>query len=65
MMLARILQIDPMDIVNGEESYVDDVAEALHSNPKLRLLFDKSRKMSDSDMDAMLAIANSILRERE
>jgi len=39
--------------------------EALHQNPRLGLLFDRTRKMSSADVDAMLAIAASILKERD
>ena len=42
----------------------ENVIEFLHSNPKLRLLFDKSRHLSESDLDAVLAVVNAISRER-
>lgn len=40
-----------------------DVLEALHQDPRLRMLFDRSRKMSDSDKEKMLQIADVILGE--
>lgn len=40
-----------------------DRLEALHQNPRLRLLFDRQRKMSDADVEAMLAIADRIVKE--
>lgn len=43
----------------------DDRLEALHQNPKLRLLFDRSRKMSDADIDFMLQMADRIIGEGE
>ena len=39
--------------------------EALHQNPQLGLLFDRSRKMSDADVDFMLQMADRILKERD
>ena len=38
--------------------------EALHKNPKLRLLFDIQKGMSDSDLSAVLGVVNAIARER-
>lgn len=42
-----------------------DVLEALHQNPKLGMLFNRSLRMSQEDVDAMLAIAERILKERD
>ena len=39
--------------------------EALHQNPKLGLLFDRSRKMSSEDVDFMIQMADRILKERD
>ena len=41
----------------------DDRLEALHQNPKLGLLFDRQRKMSDKDIDFMLELAERITKE--
>ena len=38
--------------------------EALHQNPQLGLLFDRSRKMSSEDVEFMLQMADRILKER-
>lgn len=46
------------------EDYVGEIAESLHLNPKLRLLFDRSKFLSDQDLDAVLGIVNAISRER-
>lgn len=43
---------------------VQEDVEALHQNPKLRLLFDKSKLLSDKDLDAVLSVINAIARER-
>ncbi len=42
-----------------------DRLEALHQNPRLGLLFDRSRRMSESDVEFMLQMAERILRERD
>jgi hypothetical protein len=51
---------------NGLSDYADqERLEALHRDPRLGLLFDRTSKMSSADVDAMLAIAASILKERD
>lgn len=39
--------------------------EALHQNPQLGLLFDRTRKMTGADVDFMLQMADRILKERD
>lgn len=39
--------------------------EALHQNPQLGLLFDRTRKMSSADVEFMLQFADRILKERD
>lgn len=39
--------------------------EALHQNPALGLLFDRSRKMTHDDVEFMIQMANRILKERD
>lgn len=71
--LMQVLGIDAnylyQDYVDFDESksrdYIREVSEALQHNPKLGLLFDRSRKMSESDLDAILGIAAAILKERD
>ena len=41
------------------------VLESLHQNPKLRMLFDRSRKMSHEDVEFMLQLAERIQKERD
>jgi len=55
--------IETADDMNA--SFAVSVAESLHLNPKLKLLFDRSRFLSDSDLDAVLAIVNAIQKERK
>ena len=50
----------------GLQDYEDQQRlEALHQDPRLGLLFDKTRKMSHADVETMLAVAASILKERD
>lgn len=42
-----------------------DILESLHTNPKLNMLFSRSRKLSDKDIEFMLSYANRILEERD
>ena len=39
--------------------------EDLHQDPRLRMLFDRSRRMSDADKEKMIQIAGVILGERD
>ena len=66
--LAKVLQISPVELVpmpNQTRSEDDERLEALHQNPRLGLLFDRSRKMSHADVEFMLQMADRILKERE
>ena len=50
---------------NGADNdFVLQVADSLHDNPKLRLLFDRSRYLTESDLDAVLAVVTAISKER-
>lgn len=42
-----------------------DRLEALHQNPRLGMLFDRQRGMSDADIDMMFMLAERILKERD
>jgi len=41
-----------------------DLIEALHQNPKLRMLFDIQKNLSESDLNAVLGVVNAIAKER-
>ena len=72
-MLAKALGVDPGWLMTGDAPVnAADVTredqerlEALHQNPRLGLLFDRTRKMSSADVETMLAVAASILKERD
>lgn len=44
---------------------IHEISESLQHNPKLGLLFDRSRNMSERDLDAVLGIVEAILKERD
>ena len=58
----------PLSALLPSDDTMDDsvgrIAESLHQNPKLRLLFDRSKFLSDSDLDAVLSVVNAISKER-
>ena len=50
----------------GPENFEDQQRlEALHQDPRLGLLFDRTRKMSHDDVEFMLQFADRILKERD
>lgn len=51
---------------SGLQDYEDQQRlEALHQDPRLGLLFDRTRKMSHDDVEFMLQFADRILKERD
>lgn len=61
--LSELLKVD--SIALGSISEEDQqVIEALHQNPKLRMLFDIQKGMSESDLSAVLGVVNAIAKER-
>ena len=66
--LAKVLQISPVELVpaaGSVRSEDEERLEALHQDPRLGLLFDRSRKMSHEDVEFMLQMAERILKERD
>lgn len=61
--LAKALQVSPLYLLDDDNGD-DERLEALHQNPQLGLLFDRSRKMSSEDVEFMLQMADRILKER-
>ena len=65
--LAKVLQMSPVEFVPGDPDPDDAdkaLIEALHQNPKLRLLFDIQKTLTDSDLNAVLGVVNAIAKER-
>lgn len=50
---------------NASDDYVQNVADSLHDNPKLKELFDKAKYLSETDLDAVLAVVSSLSRKNE
>lgn len=66
--LAKVLRINPVDLVpmpGTDKTEDEERLEALHQDPRLGLLFDRSRKMSHEDVEFMLQMADRILKERD
>jgi transcriptional regulator with XRE-family HTH domain len=50
----------------GLQDYKDQQRlEALHQDPRLRLLFDRARKISHDDVEFMIQYTDRILKERD
>ena len=66
--IAEMLGVRPSALTTetGLQDYEDQQRlEALHQNPRLGLLFDRTRKMSHDDVETMLAVAASILKAQD
>ena len=66
--LAELLGVffSTLTTESGISDYEDmQRLEALHQNPTLRMLFDKQRTLTDSDLTAVLAVVNAIKKERD
>ena len=66
--LADVFNVPMASLVSADDGMTmeDQIRlEALHQNPKLGLLFDRSRKMSHEDVEFMLQMADRILKERD
>lgn len=61
--LAKALHVSPLYLLDDDNGD-DERLEALHQNPQLGLIFDRSRKMSSEDVEFMLQMADRILKER-
>lgn len=64
--IARALDVPVASLLDDLETDTDaERLEALHQDPRLGLLFDRTRKMSAEDVDFMLKMAERIAGERE
>lgn len=73
--LAKVLRLNPVMLVPMPDDQLDlhmfgpdedrERLEALHQDPRLGMLFDRTRKMSKEDVDFMLQMADRILKERD
>ena len=66
--IAELLNVRPSALTSetGLQDYEDQQRlEALHQDPRLCLLFDRTRRMSHEDVDFMLQFADRILKDRD
>ena len=63
--IAKVLMVSPLYLLDDDDDSDTSMLEALHQNPRLGLLFDRSRKMSSEDVEFMLQMADRILKERD
>lgn len=64
--LAKALDVPVFYLLDDEPEDLDkERLEALHQDPRLGLLFDRTRKMSHADVEFMLQFADRILKERD
>ena len=67
--LAEFLKVKVSTFMseNGIDEQLDDLdrLDALHNNPRLGMLFDRSARMSDEDINFMIQMADRILKERD
>lgn len=64
--VSYFIDKDDIVITDGSMTKKDNARlEALHQNPRLGLLFDRQRNMSESDIEMMIGLAERIMKERE
>lgn len=66
--LADYFGVAMVDLLPSEDiaddGYIGSLSQSIAQNPKLRLLFDRTKFLSDSDLDAVLTVVNAISKER-
>lgn len=61
--LAEFFGVTVDYLLGGEMPTVDERLEAMHKNPKLGLLFDRTARMRPEDLDAVLYIVRQMQRD--
>ena len=67
--IAEIFRVPVSTLISLSETgnsddYVQEIADMLHEHPKVRMMFDRAKYLSESDLDAVLNIIDAITRER-
>lgn len=67
--IAAVFHVPITTLLSVEESgqdddYVREVSDVLRQNPKVRILFDRAKYLSHSDLDVVLGVVDAITRER-
>ena len=64
--VSYFIDKDDIVITDGSMTKKDKARlEALHQTPRLGLLFDRQRNMSESDIEMMIGLAERIMKERD
>ncbi len=63
--IAKALDCPPASLLADEDDPDLDRLEALHQNPRLGLLFDRTRKMSHEDVEFMIQMSEKIMKGRD
>lgn len=61
--LAAYFGVTADYLLGGEATELDQRLEAMHKNPKLGLLFDRTARMRPEDLDAVLHIVRQMQRD--
>ena len=68
-MFAEYFGVSPISLLpfesDSNEAKLYEMADTMSRNPKLRVLFDRSKYLPDSSLDAVLAVITAISKERE
>lgn len=65
MEIAKVLNCTPTSLLGDNDDPDVERLEALHQNPRLGLLFDRTRKMTNEDVEFMIQMTDRILKERD
>jgi len=65
---AAFFNVPVSDLLKDTDDVPDetdsDIAAFIHRSPKQKLLFSKTKYLTDSDMDAIISVVSAIARER-
>ena len=58
--MSSLLPSEDIDDAN----YINTIAHTISQNQKLRLLFEKTKFLSDADLDTVLTVVNALTKDR-
>lgn len=47
-----------------DDAYLNTIAQTISKNPKLLTLFDRTKFLSDTDLDTVLTVVNALAKDR-
>jgi len=67
--IAKTFHVPLSSLIGAKETGMQDdlvteVADLIQRNPKVRALFDRTKYMTDQDIDVILGVVDAITRER-